>query len=259
MFISDKEQREKKGNNTFPPKPGKKKFPAKNHQKNQKFAFVVGCSDYKNIEKLSNGANDARSVCQALERLGWKVTLEVDCDRARFILSWNAFVTQFAPGCLVAIFYAGHASEHSAKNYLLPIDTANTTVGAAQVSGIVLDDLLEQLKSKSTRANILMVDACRSKPKNKRGITYDATMKIPIQGTQTITCYACRRGATAFDGESSHSPFTEGLLKHIHSGDHVENIFRKVAFFVVEETQKLCPTQPQRPTRESDVLEELYF
>jgi hypothetical protein len=141
-------------------------------QAQNRLAFVVGNDAYQNIDPLKKAANDARSMAQGLQRLGFQVTLGENLKRRDFIERFNAFENSIHAGDVVFLFYSGHGVELDGANYLIPTDAPR--VAAQQQSllkdeSISTDNIIQRLKARGTKSQIIVLDACRENPFRQGG------------------------------------------------------------------------------------------
>ena len=132
-----------------------------------RLAFVVGNDAYRNVNPLQKAVNDARSVGQSLRQLGFRVTSGENLQWRDFVEKFSAFENSIQPGDTAFLFYSGHGVEIDGANYLIPIDAPK--VAPEQQSllkdvSISTDNLIQRLKSRGTRAQIIVLDACRDNP-----------------------------------------------------------------------------------------------
>ena len=51
-----------------------------NHAEARRYALVIGIDDYENVKPLRKAVNDAKSIRDAVENLGFNATLVIDPD-----------------------------------------------------------------------------------------------------------------------------------------------------------------------------------
>ena len=130
-------------------------------------ALVIGNDAYRNIDQLKKAANDARAIAQSLTKLGFAVTLAENLTRRDFVRSIAIFEGQIKPGAVAFVFYAGHGVEIDGANYLMPVDVPKVAPGQQGIlkdESISTDSLIQRLKARGTKAQILVLDACRENP-----------------------------------------------------------------------------------------------
>jgi len=73
-------------------------------------ALLIGNANYSAVKPLSNSANDANDMCEALGTLGYKTSCYIDvADRREFKARIQDFVASVPAKSDVLFYYAGHA------------------------------------------------------------------------------------------------------------------------------------------------------
>lgn len=132
-----------------------------------RFAFVVGNDAYRNVAPLQKAVNDARAVSRSLQQLGFRVTLGENLAWRDYVERFSIFENSIQPGDTAFLFYSGHGVEIDGANYLIPVDAPK--VAPEQQSllkdvSISTDNLIQRLKARGTRTQIVVLDACRENP-----------------------------------------------------------------------------------------------
>lgn len=136
------------------------------HAQNR-LAFVVGNDAYQNVTPLQKAVNDARAVGRTLQQLGFRVTLGENLAWREYVEKFSAFENSIQPGDTAFLFYSGHGVEIDGANFLIPVDAPK--VAPEQQSllkdvSISTDNMIQRLKSRGTRTQIIVLDACRENP-----------------------------------------------------------------------------------------------
>lgn len=138
----------------------------------KRVALVVGNNDYRNVPKLLKAVNDARTMGDTLKQLGFSVMVAENQNRQQFSETLLAFDRAIEPGDTAFFFYAGHGFEIAGQNYLLPTDVPAATEGQEELvrdASILADRIVERLQNKKARTSILVFDACRNNPFERKG------------------------------------------------------------------------------------------
>ncbi|MEA2837291.1 MAG: hypothetical protein QOD89_1841 [Bradyrhizobium sp.] len=138
----------------------------------KRVALVIGNNDYRNVPKLQKAVNDARTMGDTLKQLGFAVMVAENQTRQAFSQTLLAFDATIQPGDTAFFFFAGHGFEIAGQNYLLPIDVPVATEGQEELvrdASILADRVVERLLRRGTRTAILVFDACRNNPFERRG------------------------------------------------------------------------------------------
>lgn len=191
-------------------------------------ALVIGNNNYDGDSRLDNAVNDAKSIAETFERLGYEVIYRENCntnDCSNVLTEFDAKISQADS----SIFYfAGHGFQYEGENYLAstecPVENPNKHI--CERTCIRLTEIFDIIKKANTNVNIIIIDACR------KGFSRGTTDSfIPIHTPKgTIIAYSTSPGEGAKDkGMEGHSIYTGVLLKYIgRELLSVEDLFKKV-------------------------------
>ena len=218
-----------------------------------RLALVIGNSNYANLPKLSNPTNDARSIADVLQKLGYKTQLLLDASDQKIRSEVRRFASDSSKADVALVYYAGHGAQLSGSNYLLPVDIdIPRTEADIQFGGLKLDDLVNSIGSGT---KIVFLDACRNNPALFKNIVSGrgsspvglapatASNFTPTKpGGGVFIAYATDAGSIADDGHGPHSPFTAALLRYIQKPVSIDDMFSLVTRDV-----RLVTKNAQRP------------
>ncbi len=219
----------------------------------RRVALVIGNASYPNAP-LKNPANDARAMARALRTLGFDVTLKENIALKEMSRAVTQFGEKLATGGSMGLFYfAGHGIQSKGKNYLVPIDAQITGESSVRSETLDVDVVLEQLAT--SPLNIVILDACRNNPFERRfrGNVGGLVQMDAPKGT--LIAYATAPGKVALDGEGKNGLYTAALLKVISEpGLKVEDVFKRVRVNVATST-----ADQQVPWESSSLTGDFYF
>src|ERR1700716_2853843 len=138
----------------------------------KRVALVIGNNDYRYVPKLQKAVNDARTMGDTLKQLGFTVMVAENQTRAAFSQTLLAFDKAVDAGDTAFFFYAGHGFEIAGQNFLLPTDVPAASEGQEELvrdASVLADRIIERLQNKKVRTPILVFDACRNNPFERRG------------------------------------------------------------------------------------------
>ena len=215
----------------------------------KRVAFVVGNGTYKNVAALPNPPIDAKSMADALRKIGFEVVEGTNLTRDKMTEKLLDFGKKAQGADVALFFYAGHGIAISGTNYLLPVDAdikseMDVKLGAAINIDLTLDQTMSDAKVK-----LVFLDACRDNPfaakiKANSGATRSVSVQTGLaemkSGEGTLIAFATGPGQTALDGkEGANSPFTRALLANVtQPGVEIQQAMTKVRAQVNEETSK---------------------
>ncbi|MEB3189670.1 MAG: caspase family protein [Snowella sp.] len=214
-------------------------------QRQSRFALVIGNADYKE-GALANPVNDATDVAQALQDLGFEVTLLQNKDLQSMEDAVENFSHQLRKDGVGVFYFAGHGIEVGGENYLIPVNAKLLREKDVRYEGMALGTVLNAMTETEGHISIVIIDACRENPfyrrwpstqrssNSVRGLT---KVDSPPQGT--VIAFAAAPNQSAEDGSGRNSPFTSNLLRYIKEPNlDIVLMFRKVREGVLNETQK---------------------
>lgn len=194
-----------------------------------KTALIIGNAAYPE-SRLDNPVNDATDMGKQLERLGFKSIVRTDTTHK----DMDGALTDFAEkldACDVALFFfAGHGMQIDGKNYLTAVDTNFDREIDAKFSSLPLDKVIETMERGANTTDIIMLDACRTNPYERRWRGADSRGLAPVYAPKgMIVGYATSLGQVAYDGDGRNGAYTDALLRHISTPDlTVEDFFKRV-------------------------------
>ncbi len=221
-----------------------------------KLALVIGNTDYVNMPKLVNPANDAKLIASNLELVGFKVSLTTDQTQAQMKSAIARFADDTAKAgadTIAIVYYAGHGVQIDGTNYLVPIDASANSASEVVIGAVSASDLLKTLELGRAKVNVVVLDACRDNPfkGTTRGLSRGLARVDAPAGS--IVAYSTAPGQVAQDGITANSPYAEALAKHIATpGLVLEEVFRKVRIDV-----SLLTDGAQVPWEETSLTQEV--
>ncbi|MEM0936224.1 MAG: caspase family protein [Pseudomonadota bacterium] len=197
-------------------------------------ALLIGNGGYARDElALRNPANDVAALDAALARLGFDVRRETDLTREEMqeALTWFRGAAEGAE--IAMIFYAGHAVQVGAENYLIGTELTEVSGPALTEASLTLSELIGATEGLGAGLSLIVLDACRDNPFGPAGLGRPGLAPVS-GGAGTLVAYATDPGNVAADGAGENSPFTAALLQHIETpGLDVRLMFGRVRQDVV--------------------------
>ena len=223
----------------------------------EKYALVIGNSNYTNFGTLRNPINDANDMKDALESLGFKIELILNgslgqMENAAIRLRNN--LSEAGTSSIGLFYYAGHGLEMGGANYLIPAD-ANIPDGFfLRERAFSVQVMLDMLNSSSNALNIVVLDACRDFPAAWSRSLSRGLAIVTSPPANHIIMYATGAGAVAIDGQSRNGLFTSHLINNLTLPFDVNEIFRRTMADVARDSNN-----EQRPALYTDFSETLFF
>ena len=235
-----------------------------------RFALVIGNSNYTSTAPLANPIRDANAFAGLLETAGFDVTSALDVGQSDMRKAVNAFAGKLADkgeDSVALVYFAGHGVQIDGANYLLPVDVQIERASDFALQAVRLSDVMDVINRIPSKTRIVILDACRNNPfeqqieKSQRGLARidsapgatltsgtaiagallaGARAKSVPKGLAIVTAppgspvvYSTSPGATASDGRGTNSPFTAALVEAAKTpGASIETVLRTIRLSV---------------------------
>ncbi len=222
----------------------------------RRVALVIGNSDYKEGGALKNPLNDARAMAAALRQLGFTVIARENATKQQMERAVGEFGDALAPGTVALFYFAGHGMQVNGRNFLVPVDANITTEGRVRLEALDVDLVLDQMAASGTTVNLMVLDACRNNPFEKRFRGGAGGGLAQINAPKgTLIAYATAPGKVAADGDGVNGIYTAKLLQAMKSpGLPIEEVFKRVRVDVARETK-----DEQTPWEASSLTGSFFF
>ena len=219
-----------------------------------RIALVIGNGAYS-ATPLDSSARDADLMAETLRFLDFDVTLAKDVDQRtmkRLIAGFGDRLREVSD-TIAFFYYSGHGMQVSGRNYMIPVDAEINDEADVEVDGVPAWSVLTQMEYASTSMNIVVLDACRNNPFEKRFKSLqEGTGLAPMEAPAgTLVAYATAPGDVADPGPiGGYSTFTAALTSELRrSSAPVLQLFNDVSAHVYHETG-----HDQRPYLETSAV-----
>ena len=179
-----------------------------------KTALVIGNGAYVHFSRLSNPRNEAISMKNALQRIGFEVILVLDGSEDDILDALGRFEDKLKRrGGLAFFHYGGHGVQVDGRNYIIPVNADIPDERRVRSRAVEVDEIIGAMDASGSKTNIIILDACRDNPlpggsrSGTRGLSV-----VERQPPDSIVVYSAAAGTTAQDGV-----FTPILLKYLET------------------------------------------
>lgn len=193
-------------------------------------ALVIGNAAYPD-GPLANPANDAHDIAVKLRSYGFSTTVSTDCTYRDMDKLLKKFRESLEDNDVGLFFFAGHGIQIDGVNYLIAVDTDMDTEPDAKHSSLSLDKVVDIMAKSATATRIIILDACRTNPWERRWHRAPGTRGLAsvYAPKGTIIAFATSPGEFAGDGIGRNGTYTAALLQHIDTPDcSIESMFKRV-------------------------------
>ena len=194
-----------------------------------KVALIIGNAAYPESH-LTNPVNDANAINGKLLRLGFETTLRTDVTNKVMEEALAYFASNLATRDVALFFFAGHGMQIDGRNYLTAINTNFDREIDAKYSSLPLDKVIETMEKWPNKTDIIILDACRTNPYERKWRGTDSRGLAPVYAPKgMIIGYATSPGQVAYDGDGHNGAYTDAFLRHVSTPDiTIEDLFKRV-------------------------------
>lgn len=226
-------------------------------QAERRVALVVGNGQYQNAGVLRNPVNDARSVAQSLQRLGFTVLLRENRSQREMAQDIREFGRQLDQNTVALYYYSGHGIQVKGENYVVPVDAAIENEEEVEYATVNVGLVMAQMEAARSRVNIVFLDACRNNPFARSFRSSSNGLAMMNAPAGTFIAYATAPGDVASDGTAAagNGLYTQQLLRFLNQpGLPIEQMHKQVRIAVTQ-----ASNGDQVPWESSSIMGDFYF
>jgi uncharacterized caspase-like protein len=132
-------------------------------------ALIIGNANYPDARTPpSIAVRDARALAEEFRRFDFDVDLKEDVGKNEMRRAIDAFVTKIKPGTAAIFYFGGFGLQTARQTYLIPLDARIWNEADVRRDGISLDAVLGDMRNKGAMPSIVMIDAARRNPFERR-------------------------------------------------------------------------------------------
>lgn len=186
----------------------------------KRVGLVIGNTGYEYTGTLPNARSDAKTIHDALQKIGFAAKLREDLSYSQLRDAIRAFGHELQGAEMAVVYFAGHGIEAKGDNWLLPTSAKLRQESDLEYETVSLSSILAAVQG-ATQLRLVILDACRNNPlaDNISGPRMRTVTRglAPIEPSGDIlVAYSAKHGTVAEDGPSGGmSPFAAGLQKHL--------------------------------------------
>lgn len=229
----------------------------------RRVALVIGNAAYSTLPALENSVNDAEKVRDTLRDAGFETYFGANLTHLQVEDLLRKFFRDVDNADIATIYYSGHGVQVAGDNFIVPIDAKLATPYDIEQQTFKVGDIFNYLTAHS-RAQLIFLDACRNNPfKANRywiGDTLkNADVKVGLAranyGVGSLIAFSTEPGAVAYDGNTTLSPYTTALVRHITApNEEIRRALTLVRREVIKATDGM-----QVPWENSALVDDVYL
>ncbi len=224
-------------------------------QQSAKVALVIGNGHYPDASApLTQPINDARALGASLRRDGFDVDVVEDASRDDMRRAVARLKSKLRPDSVALLFFGGYGVEVGRESYMIPVDAAIWKASDVQREGLSVQKVLEIMTERGARAKLVVIDASRRNPYERRFRTFSRGLAPIDTPDNTLILSSATPGQVVDDSSGQHSVLMTELLNQLDSSAGAEAAFNKTRGAVAR-----ASAGAQVPSVSSSLLDEVQF
>ncbi|WFU41378.1 caspase family protein [Bradyrhizobium sp. CB82] len=220
-----------------------------------RLALVIGNGHYPDANApLSQSINDARALSSSLRKNGFDVDMVEDASRDDMVRAVSRLKSKITRDSVVMLFFGGYGVQAGRESYMLPVDAVIWKENDVRRNGVSIESVLEMMKEQGAKAKLVVVDASRRNPYERRFRSYSHGLAPISAPDNALILSSASPGKVADDGKGEHSVLVSELLNNLNAQGSAESVFNKTRVAISRASEG-----DQVPTVSSSLLEDIQF
>jgi uncharacterized caspase-like protein len=236
------------------------KLPAAAHQADRtkgkvaRIALLIGNGRYPDAETpLTQPINDVRALSVVLRRAGFYVIAVEDATKVQLDAAVARLKSKVEHNTTTVLFYGGYAIQIDRENFMIPIDAKIWKEADVEHDGVGIESLLRQLNQAGGGAEIVVIDASRRNPFERRFREYSHGLAQIDAPDNALVLTSELPDQIAYDSGDRNSVLVSELLKELSApGGSTDIVFNDALLDVVRKSHG-----EQVPTVSSSLVDDV--
>jgi uncharacterized caspase-like protein len=224
--------------------------------KGSKLALVIGNGHYPDAHApLAQPINDARALTATLRKSGFDVDVVEDASKDDMLRAVARLQSKVKPDTVVMLYFGGFGVQAGRESYMIPVDARIWKETDVRREGVSVESVLDAIQEKGARARLVVVDASRRNPYERRFRAYSHGL-APISAPEnSLILTSATPGKVADDSNGQHSVLMTELLTQLNPQlAGIESAFNKTRIAISRATEG-----EQVPSVSSSLQEDVSF
>lgn len=225
-------------------------------RKASRVALIIGNGHYPDAAApLAQPINDARALSASLRRDGFDVDVVEDATKDDMSRALDRLRRRIRSDSVVMLFFGGYGVQVGRQSYMIPVDATIWKEIDVRREGVSVESVLEVMKEQGARAKLVVVDASRRNPYERRFRSYSHGLAPITAPDKALILSSATPGRVAEDSSERHSVLVSELLKHLNQkGLGADAAFRNTRLAISKASDG-----DQVPSVSSSLLEDIRF
>jgi uncharacterized caspase-like protein len=218
-----------------------------------RLALVIGNGHYPDASApLEQPINDARALTATLRRSGFDVDVVEDASKDDMQRAVARLQSKIKPDSVVMLFFGGFGVQAGRESFMVPVDARIWKESDIRREGISVESVLETIKERGARAKLVVIDASRRNPYERRFRSYSHGLAPINAPDNALILTSATPGKVADDSKGANSVLVSELLNNLNSQAGIESVFNKTRVSISRASDGA-----QVPTVSSTLVEEV--
>lgn len=219
-----------------------------------RYALLIGNSNYPDAPSpLVQPPKNVRALADELRRGGFEVDVKENLGREEMQRAIDAFKAKIRPGSTALFFFSGYGLQANRQSFIIPLNAQVWSENDIRRDGISIESILNDLNARGARVKLLILDASRRNPYERRFRQAPAGLSTIDAPSGTLMVSAAAPGKATEDDDKS--VFIGEMVKEMRTpGLTVEEIFSRTRIGVSRVTNG-----EQVPWMSSSLTDEFYL
>jgi uncharacterized caspase-like protein len=221
-----------------------------------KIALIIGNGHYPDAaEPLAQPINDARALSDTLRRDGFDVDVVEDAGKDDMARALDRLKARIKRDSVVLLFFGGYGVQVGRESYMIPVDAVIWKEADVRREGVSIEAVLDVMKEKGARAKLVVVDASRRNPYERRFRAFSHGLAPITTPANSLILSSALPGKIAEDSKAANSVLVSELLSHLNAKSMgAEAVFNKTRVAITRASDG-----EQVPSVSSSLLEDIRF
>ncbi|MGX0967309.1 putative caspase-like protein [Bradyrhizobium japonicum] len=220
-----------------------------------RLALVIGNGHYPDASApLTQSINDARALSSSLRKNGFDVDMVEDATKDDMVRAVNRLKSRIKRDTVVMLFFGGYGVQAGRESYMLPVDAVIWRESDVRRQGVSIDGMLDMMKEQGAKAKLVVVDASRRNPYERRFRSYSHGLAPISAPDNALILSSASPGKVVDDGKGEHSVLVSEFLTNLNAQGSAESVFNKTRVAISRASEG-----DQVPTISSSLLEDVHF
>jgi len=226
-------------------------------EKKSRLALVIGNGHYPDASApLNQPINDARALTSTLRQSGFDVDVVEDASKDDMQRAIGRLTSKIKAESVVMLFFGGYGIQAGRESYMIPVDARIWKEGDVRREGISVESVLETIKEKGAHAKLVVLDASRRNPYERRFRSYSHGLAPIAAPDNALILTSATPGKVADDSKGDNSVLIAELLNHLNAqgAPGIESAFNKTRVAISRASDG-----EQVPSVSSSLLDDIRF